>query len=240
MSANSARSARSRLVFPLDYGSLAEAREGAARVSGAVGVLKVGLELFVQEGPAAVKLASELGCEVFLDLKLLDIPETVNRAVASACRLGVDYLTIHASGGPRVLEAAQTSAEREDTGLKLLAVTVLTSSDHEDLAAAGVSDPPALQVLRLARLAQNAGIPGLVCSALELGALRAEFGNEPLLVTPGIRPGGAAAGDQKRTATPAAAIQAGADLLVVGRPIRDSADPYAAAQAIVREIESVQ
>jgi len=233
-------SARARLVFPLDYASLAEARVGAGRVAPAVGVLKVGLELFVREGPPAVRLGPELGCQVFLDLKLLDIPETVSRAVASACQLGVDYLTLHASGGPRVLEAAAASAARENSGLKLLAVTVLTSSDQTDLAAAGVSDAPSVQVLRLARLAQRAGIPGLVCSALELMPLRAEFGQDLLLVTPGIRPAGAAAGDQKRTATPADAVRAGADLLVVGRPIRDSPDPHAAALAVLREIESVQ
>lgn len=233
-------SARARLAFPLDYPSLTLARAGAECVAPAVGVLKVGLELFVREGPPAVKIGDELGCKVFLDLKLLDIPETVSRAVASACQLGVSYLTVHASGGPRVLEAAAKSAERENTGLSLLAVTVLTSSEQADLAAAGVTDPPAAQVLRLARLARQAAIPGLVCSALELAPLRSEFGSELLLVTPGIRPAGAAAGDQKRTATPAEAVRAGADLLVVGRPIRDSADPLAAALAVVREIESVQ
>lgn len=228
------------MAFPLDYASLAEARLGAERVCAAVGVLKIGLELFVREGPPALKLAAELGCAAFLDLKLHDIPETVSRAVASACQLGADYLTVHASAGPRVLEAAVRSAERERTGLRLLAVTVLTSSDRADLEAAGVADAPAAQVLRLARLSQRAGVPGLVCSALELVPLREEFGRDLLLVTPGIRPAGAALGDQKRTATPADAIRAGADLLVVGRPIRDSPNPLAAALAVVREIESVQ
>lgn len=232
-------SGRGRLVFPLDYPSLAEARAGAERVCSAAGVLKVGLELFVREGPPAVEVAAELGCKIFLDLKLHDIPETVGRAVASACQLGVDYLTVHASGGPRMLEAAVRSAARENTGLKLLAVTVLTSSDQSELQATGVADAPAIQVLRLAGLARDAGVPGLVCSALELSALRAELGSELVLVTPGIRPAGADAGDQKRVATPADAIRAGADLLVIGRPIRDSPDPLATALEVVREIESV-
>ncbi|HEY6729243.1 MAG TPA: orotidine-5'-phosphate decarboxylase [Polyangiaceae bacterium] len=232
-------SGRARLVFPLDYASLSEARAGAERVCAGVGVLKVGLELFVREGPPAAKFAAELGCRVFLDLKLHDIPETVSRAVASACQLGVDYLTVHASGGPGMLEAAVRSAARENTGLKLLAVTVLTSSDQGDLLATGVADAPAAQVLRLAHLAHRAGVPGLVCSALELSVLRAQFGRDLVLVTPGIRPAGADAGDQKRVATPADAVRAGADLLVIGRPIRDSPDPLAAALAIVRAIESV-
>lgn len=233
-----ALSAVDRLVFPLDYPSLDEARRGAELVSSSVGVLKVGLELFLREGPAAVRLCRELGCRVFLDLKLLDIPATVARAVAGACALGVDYLTVHASGGTRILEAAQRSAEKENTGLELLAVTVLTSSDQDDLREAGIADGPEAQVLRLARLACRSGVGGLVCSAQELVALRRELGARVTLVCPGIRPAGSAAGDQKRVATPGEAIRAGADLLVVGRPIRDSADPERSARAIVQEIAS--
>ncbi|MEB2312898.1 MAG: orotidine-5'-phosphate decarboxylase [Sorangiineae bacterium] len=233
---SSLATARRRLAFALDYPSLAEARTGASRVREHAGVLKVGLELFVREGAPAVALGEQLGCEVFLDLKLHDIPETVERAVASACGLGARYLTLHAAGGPRMLEAAAGRAEREGTGLVLLAVTVLTSLDAADLAATGVSGSPAEQALRLARLARGAGIPGLVCSAAEVGALREALGPEPVLVTPGIRPSGASAGDQKRTGSPGGAIRAGSSLLVVGRPIRDAAEPAVAAQALVSEI----
>jgi orotidine-5'-phosphate decarboxylase len=223
-----------RLAFPLDYPSLADARRGAELVSGVAGVLKVGLELFVREGPEATKLAAEHGAELFLDLKLMDIPETVERAVASAAGLGARYLTVHASGGPKMLERAQRSAE--GSGLTLLAVTVLTSLDASDLSEVGVASAPGEQVRRLAELARRAGIGGLVCSAQEVGALRRALGPEVVLVTPGIRPAGASSDDQKRIATPTAALEAGASILVVGRPIRDAADPRAAARAIADEI----
>jgi orotidine-5'-phosphate decarboxylase len=161
----------------------------------------------------------------------------VERAVASAAGLGVRYLTLHASGGPRMLEAAARRAERENTGLTLLAVTVLTSLDAGDLSKTGVSDGPAAQALRLARLAVQSGVRGLVCSVAEVAELRRQLGPATVLVTPGIRPSGGAGGDdQKRTGTPAAAIHAGSSLLVVGRPIRDAADPASAARAVLREI----
>lgn len=230
-------SARDKLAFALDFPSLSQAKEGAARVASAVGVLKVGLELFVSEGPRAIELGQQLGCDIFLDLKLHDIPETVERAVASAAALGVRYLTLHAAGGPRMLVAAARRAERENTGLKLLAITVLTSLDAADLQATGVSSAPAEHALRLARLAHDQGIAGMVCSALEVGALRDALGPTPILVTPGIRPHANGADDQKRTGTPTGAIRAGASLLVVGRPIRDAEDPAAAARAIRDEIE---
>jgi orotidine-5'-phosphate decarboxylase len=227
---------RERLAFALDYPTLAEAEAGAARVADVVGVLKVGLELFVAEGPAAVRFGTKLGNRVFLDLKLHDIPETVERAVATASQLGASYLTLHAAGGPRMLEAAARRAEREGTGLKLLAVTVLTSLDASDLQATGVSASPTDHVLRLGKLARGAGIHGLVCSTAEVGALRSALGPEAILVTPGIRPAGAAVGDQKRVGTPASALKDGSSLLVVGRPIRDAADPAAAARAILAEM----
>ncbi|HVY27411.1 MAG TPA: orotidine-5'-phosphate decarboxylase [Polyangiaceae bacterium] len=227
---------RERLAFALDYPTLADAEAGAARVAEVVGVLKVGLELFVAEGPAAVRLGSRLGNRVFLDLKLHDIPETVERAVATASQLGASYLTLHAAGGPRMLEAAATRAQREGAGLKLLAVTVLTSLDAADLQATGVSATPAEHVLRLGALARGAGIHGLVCSTAEVGSLRRALGPDAILVTPGIRPAGAAAGDQKRVGTPASALKDGSSLLVVGRPIRDAADPAAAARAILAEM----
>lgn len=230
------RSTRERLAFALDYPTLAEAEAGAARVGEQVGVLKVGLELFVAEGPAAVRLGQRFGNRVFLDLKLHDIPETVERAVATAGQLGATFLTLHAAGGPRMLEAAARRAEREAAGLKLLAVTVLTSLDASDLVATGVNEPPAHHVLRLGRLARSAGVHGLVCSTAEVSALRAALGPEAILVTPGIRPAGAASGDQKRVGTPASALKDGSSLLVVGRPIRDAADPAAAARAILDEM----
>ncbi len=227
---------RDRLAFALDFPRLEEAEAAAARVAASVGVLKIGLELFVAAGPKAALLGSKLGCKVFLDLKLHDISETVERAVATASQLGVAFLTVHAAGGPRMLEAAARRAEREGAGLRLLAVTVLTSLDQADLAAVGVSATPSDQVSRLARLSVQSGIPGLVCSTNEVGALRRELGPEVLLCTPGIRPAGSAAGDQKRVGTPASAVRDGASLLVVGRPIRDAADPAAAARAILTEM----
>jgi len=233
--------ARERLAFPLDYPTLTEARRGAELVAPSVGVLKLGLELFVREGPAAVKLGAELGCSIFLDLKLHDIPETVERAVASAGALGVRYLTLHAAGGPRMLERAAARADREHTGLELLAVTVLTSLDDADLEAVGCRDGASAQAARLARLAVGRGIPGLVCSVAEVGALRRELGPSVTLVTPGIRPAGdAKSDDQKRVGTPSGAIRDGSTLLVVGRPIRDAADPALAARRIVDEIAEAE
>ncbi|HVK65808.1 MAG TPA: orotidine-5'-phosphate decarboxylase [Polyangium sp.] len=226
-----------RLVFPLDYGSLEEARAGARVVAPSVGVLKVGLELFVREGPAAIAACHDLGRDVFLDLKLHDIPETVGRAVQSAASLGVRYLTVHAHGGRAMLERAAEEATRASAPLTILAVTVLTSLDAEDLTALGLSASPAEQAERVARLAWDAGVRGFVASASEAANLRSALGPEALLVTPGIRPAGSAAGDQKRITTPAQAISSGADLLVVGRPIRDAVNPLDAARAVVAEIE---
>jgi orotidine-5'-phosphate decarboxylase len=228
--------ARPKLAFALDYGTLAEAAAGACRVAPAVGVLKIGLELFVREGPRAVELGHTLDRAVFLDLKLCDIPETVERAVQSAAALGVRYLTLHASGGRAMLERAAGAAARAPRPLTLLAVTLLTSLDASDLASLGVSGGAREHALRLAKLAADAGIAGFVTSPQEVAALRSALGPAAVLVTPGIRPAGAASGDQKRTATPAAALEAGADLLVVGRPIRDAADPLSAAQTILQDV----
>jgi len=230
-------SARDRLAFPLDYPSLDEARRGAERVVASAGVLKIGLELFVKEGPAAVRLGEELGAAVFLDLKLHDIPETVERAVASAVGLGVRYLTVHAGGGPRMLEGAAKRVEREGSKLRLLAVTVLTSLDDADLRSVGVNDGTSAQALRLAQLAVSSGVSGLVCSAAEVRELRQALGPDVVLVTPGIRPADAnKSDDQKRVGTPASAIRDGSSVLVVGRPIRDAADPSLAARRILDEI----
>lgn len=228
--------ARESLAFALDFPTLADARVAAERTQGLVGVLKVGLQLFVREGEPAVKLGLEMGCDVFLDLKLHDIPNTVDGAVGSVAQLGARYVTIHAGGGPAMIEAAAKRANAEGTGLKVLAVTVLTSMDESDLHATGVASTSSEQVARLAALALNAGAHGLVCSTAEVGALRQTHGPSPILVTPGIRPAGVSVGDQKRVGTPTAAIRDGASLLVVGRAIGDAPDPALAAEAILDEI----
>lgn len=227
-----------RLVYPLDYASLEEARTGARLVAPHVGVLKVGLELFISEGSAAIALCHDLGLDVFLDLKLHDIPETVGRAVRSAASLGIRYLTVHAHGGRAMLERAAEEAAKAPTPMTILAVTVLTSLDAKDLEDVGVQAKPSEQVERVARLAWSAGVRGFVASAAEATNLRKTLGSEALLVTPGIRPAGKDVGDQKRVVTPTAAIAAGSDLLVVGRPIRDAADPREAARQVVQEIQT--
>jgi orotidine-5'-phosphate decarboxylase len=211
---------------------LTSARELIALLKGHVGVFKVGLELFTAVGPDAVRAVHDAGAACFLDLKLHDIPATMAKATASAARLGVRFLTVHAAAGPSALRAV--TAEAGDT--TLLAVTVLTSMDDTELAQVGLAGPAAAAVERLGALSVDAGVGGLVCSPLEVAALRARLGSAPTLMVPGVRPAGAAVGDQKRVATPASAIRDGADFLVVGRPIRDAADPVAAAQALVSEI----
>jgi len=230
-------SPESRIVFALDFPNLAEARAGAESVRGCVGVLKVGLELFVKEGPAALALARDAGAALFADLKLHDIPETVERAVASLAPAGARFVTVHAAGGAPMLSRAVERAARDTRGeLMILAVTVLTSLDDADLRAQGLSGRAEDHALRLARLAWSAGVRGFVCSPTEVAGLRAELGPEATLVTPGVRPAGAAAQDQKRVATPEEAVAQGADYVVVGRPIRDANDRAAAARAVAVEI----
>lgn len=231
---------RERLVFPLDYPDLDAARRGAEPIVESAGVLKVGLELFVREGPRAVSLAKSLGCEVFLDLKLHDIPATVERAVASAASLGARYLTVHASGGVDMVRNAVARAHRENPDLRILAVTVLTSLGAHDLHAMNVVASPSEHALKLALLAAEAGASGFVCSPAEVGTLRQRLGTTALLVVPGIRPAGSASDDQKRVGTPRDAVLSGADLLVVGRPIRDAADPAAAARGVLVEIADAE
>ena len=228
--------AGSHLAFALDYPDLPSAREGATLVAPAVGVLKVGLELFVRGGAEAAAIGRVEGCELFLDLKLHDIPETVGRAVASAARYGARYLTVHAAGGHAMLARAVEEARNAPEPMTILAVTVLTSLDEADLRAQGIGGTAREHVLRLAEGAWKAGVRGFVTSPAEARALREALGSEAYLVTPGIRPAGAASGDQKRVATPADAIAAGADLMVVGRPIRDAVSPREAAEALVAEI----
>ncbi|HEU4385920.1 MAG TPA: orotidine-5'-phosphate decarboxylase [Anaeromyxobacteraceae bacterium] len=220
---------RDRLCAALDFPSWREAEPFARAVAPAVGMLKVGLEIFAAEGPAAVRAAAALGRPVFLDLKLHDIPSTVEGAARNAARSGAALLTVHASGGPAVVEAAVRGA---GPAVRVLAVTVLTSLDQAALSRVGLAGPPEAAVVRLARLAVEAGAAGLVCSPLEVAAVRAAVGAAPLLVVPAVRPPGAAQGDQARVATPAEAVRAGADVLVLGRPLREAADPAAAARAI--------
>lgn len=225
---------RQRLMFALDVATLEEARPLVTQLASEVGVFKVGLELFTAAGPAALTAVHDSGRQSFLDLKLHDIPATVERAVAAAVRLGATYLTVHAAAGPSALRAAAQAAR--DSQLQLLAVTLLTSTDEAQLAAIGMQGPLPMALSRLARIAVDCGIPGLICAPSDCAALRAELGNDVLLVTPGVRPTGADVGDQKRVGTPAAAIAAGADCLVVGRPIRDASDRCAAARDIVQDI----
>lgn len=225
---------RDNLAFALDYPSLAEAREPLRLLAPYVGIAKVGLELFTREGPEAVRAVRSSGIDVFLDLKLHDIPETVERAVASAAELGARFLTVHCCGGRSMLKRA---VARAGADLTILGVTVLTSLDISDLLSIGVAATPEEQVLRMAHLGWDAGLRAFVCSPREVAALRAAF-PDATLVTPGIRPAGADVHDQKRAATPADAIRAGADILVVGRPIRDAASPPQLAASIVDEIDA--
>jgi orotidine-5'-phosphate decarboxylase len=223
-----------RIVFPLDVPDLDDARRWIARLGGHVGVFKVGLEIFTAIGPDAVRAVHDAGAACFLDLKLHDIPATMAGAAASAVRLGVRYLTVHASAGPAALRAVAEAAR--GSGTTILAVTVLTSLDVGELAAIGLAGTPGEGAERLAMVARDAGLTGLVCSPHEVAALRGVMGPSGTLVVPGVRPAGADRGDQRRVATPRDAIAAGADLLVVGRPIRNAPDPVEAADAIAREI----
>ena len=214
---------------------------GALRLLDVLGeppaLCKIGLELFTAEGPSVVKALQERGSAVFLDLKFHDIPNTVAHAVRSAAGLGVAMTTLHAGGGPLMLEAAAKAAAAEGSELLLLAVTVLTSMDETQLSATGITVEPRNQVLRLAGLAADAGIGGIVCSPLEIPVLRSSsLGRRLRIVTPGVRPSWAAVGDQKRVMTPSDAVKAGADWLVIGRPITAAADPSEAYALVVAEI----
>jgi orotidine-5'-phosphate decarboxylase len=228
---------RSPIAFALDYASVDEARAAARLVAPAIGMIKVGLELFVGAGPSVVALGKEVGLPVFLDLKLHDIPETVERAVAQASSLGARLVTVHASGGRVMLRRAVERAAREGGELAICAVTVLTSLDDADLRDVGLAGPASEAALRLARVAFEEGVRWFVCSPAEVRSLRSALGKDAVLVTPGVRPASAAKGDQKRVATPEQAIADGADWVVVGRPIRDASDPLAAARAIAAAIQ---
>jgi len=227
---------RSKLIVALDLPDRDSALRAVERLSGHVGYFKIGLELFTSEGPRLVEEIRGHGEQVFLDLKLHDIPNTVRGAVRSVCRLGVQMLTVHAAGGPAMLAGAQEEAQASGSPPMLLAVTALTSLSDRDIQTLGVTGTAEQWVERLAALAQESGIPGIVASSKELPMLRRRFKDALQFVVPGIRPAGAAVQDQSRTATPGQAIKDGASYIVVGRPILQSPDPAAAADAIVQEI----
>jgi orotidine-5'-phosphate decarboxylase len=228
------------ILCAIDTPDLARAQALAAAVRGVVAGIKLGLEFFTANGPAGVRQVVDRDTELFLDLKLHDIPNTVAGAVRAAAQLEPLLLTLHIAGGPAMMEAAVRAADAVahdgKRRVKLLGVTVLTSLDDGDLAAVGQEGPVGDQVRRLALLARDSGLDGVVCSPQEVAALRELCGSEFLLVVPGIRPSGAASGDQKRVTGPRAAVQAGADYLVVGRPITEAPHPAAAARAILNEL----
>jgi orotidine-5'-phosphate decarboxylase len=235
---------RDRIVAALDVPDPAAAAALAGKLAGHVGMYKVGLELFVAHGRAAIDSVRPFGLPIFLDLKLHDIPQTVEAAARGAGALGAALVTVHASGGAEMIAAARRglSAGAAAAGVaapKLLAVTVLTSLGADDLRAVGFAGTPAEAALRLSRVAMKAGADGLVCSPEEVAELRRELGPAPLLVVPGIRPAGAASGDQRRTGTPRAAVEAGASHLVIGRPLRDAPDPAAAADSIAAALDAM-
>lgn len=230
--------ARERLIIALDVPGADAALALVDRLENSCRWCKVGLELFVAAGPAIVEKLAARGFSIFLDLKFHDIPNTVSGAVRSATALGARMLTLHACGGPAMMAAAKDAVSGLSDPPQLLAVTVLTSMDPAQLSAVGVNRSPAQQVKLLAETGLAAGLNGFVCSPEEVGELRALTGPQGVLVVPGIRPAGAAVGDQKRIATPGLAIRSGASFLVVGRPITKAPNPAQAAEAIVKEIAS--
>jgi orotidine-5'-phosphate decarboxylase len=233
-----------QLLVALDLDTAAEARQMAERLRGVVGGLKINVHLFTQEGPSFVEELVGRGDRVFLDLKFHDIPNTVASAVRAAGRLGVWMLNVHASGGRTMLEAARRAADQSarDHGRRplVIAVTVLTSLDKKALSDVGINGDPEAQVERLALLAQDAGLDGVVASPLEAQRLRERCGPDFVIVTPGIRGAGAASDDQARTLSAAEAVEAGATYIVVGRPILRAADPREAARAITDSLASVR
>jgi orotidine-5'-phosphate decarboxylase len=230
--------ARQRLIVALDVSTAAAAREIVAAVGESASHYKVGMQLYTAEGPGIVRELIGSGRRVFLDLKYHDIPNTVAAAVVEAGRLDVSMLTVHASGGGTMLRAATEAARNANPQMKILAVTVLTSLGDSDLERIGVRGRVQDQVIRLGALALADGCHGVVASAREASQLRAEFGPDFVIVTPGVRPLGAEHGDQVRVVTPREAITAGATYIVVGRPITGAADPAAEARAILAEINA--
>ncbi len=230
--------ARKKVIFALDVNGLAEIDRYAGILAGKVGMFKVGKELFSATGPDAVRAVQRHGGQVFLDLKYHDIPNTVAKAMLESARLGVQLANLHALGGAAMMEAAATAVRKEfgDQRPRLLAVTILTSSTEETLRGIGIEHSVQDMVVRLARLALDAGMDGVVASPLEIELIRAACGPDFLIVTPGVRPGFASQDDQQRIMTPSDAVKAGSDYLVIGRPIATAADPALAADLIVDEI----
>lgn len=233
---------KEKLIVALDVDSEKKALDLVGRLGRDVGFFKIGLELFSSCGPDIVKKIKNKKCGVFLDLKLHDIPTTVAKTASSLTRLGVDIINVHAFGGYDMMKKAAEVVESESKRLKiakpkLIAVTILTSMDENSLKKAGIDDNMETQVLRLALLAKEAGLDGVVASPSEVKTIRKNTGSSFLIVTPGVRPSWAAAGDQKRVATPKEAIDNGADFIVVGRPITEASDPLEAARKILKEIE---
>ena len=227
-----------KIIVALDFPDAASALALVDRLAPELCRLKVGKELFTAAGPELVRALGARGFEIFLDLKFHDIPNTVAAACRAAAGLGVWMMNVHASGGRRMMTAAQEALADQANRPLLIAVTVLTSMSAEDLGEVGVAAAPADQVLRLARLTQACKLDGVVCSAQEAALLRADLGADFRLVTPGIRPAGAAVGDQRRVMTPAEALRAGATDLVIGRPITAAADPLAALKQIQADIHT--
>jgi orotidine-5'-phosphate decarboxylase len=232
---------RHRLIFALDVESLAEAERLVVLLHEEVGVFKVGKQLFLHAGPEVVRMIHRHGAEVFLDLKFHDIPHTVAKAGVEAARLGVRFFDVHASGSLEMMDRTQMEVARvcRREGIrrpKILAVTVLTSLGKGDLRRVGVADEVEHQVVRLARLAKRAGVDGVVASPLEISHIRRACGRGFLIVTPGVRPASQGHDDQKRVMTPGDAMKAGADYLVVGRPIHHAHDPLAVAREIVADM----
>ncbi len=232
-------SPRDRLIVALDVPDATRALELVRQLDQIAGAFKIGKQLFVAEGPQIVREVVARQTCVFLDLKFHDIPNTVAAAVRSAAALGVSMLTVHASGGSKMLKAAVDAAAQSPNPPMILAVTVLTSMSDEDLQQVGVAGRVLDQVLRLAALAREAGCGGIVASAHEAREIRRELGDGFAIVTPGVRPAGAAIGDQSRVLTPAQAIAAGATHLVIGRPITEAANPADAARMILDEMGKV-
>ena len=234
---------RQRLIVALDLADPARARALATRLAPEVGMFKVGKQLFVNAGPDVVRMIQDLGGEVFLDLKFHDIPNTVAAAAVEAARLGVKLFNVHVSGGLEMMRQTAAAVEEvcEKEGLRrpsVLGVTVLTSLDASDLESMGVQGAVPAHVVRLAGMAQEAGLAGVVCSAQEVRDIRGACGDSFMLVTPGIRPAGQQAGDQKRVMTPGDAVRAGIDHIVVGRPITGADNPVEAARAVVAEMSA--
>ncbi|WP_019603180.1 orotidine-5'-phosphate decarboxylase [Teredinibacter turnerae] len=226
-----------QLLVAMDFNDINDCLALARQLDPQSCRLKIGKELFTTAGPAVVDSVQKLGFDVFLDLKFHDIPNTVAGAVKAAANMGVWMVNVHASGGQRMMEAARESLVLFSHKPLLIAVTVLTSMDQSDLNGIGITESPEAMVTRLASLAKVSGMDGVVCSALEAGAMKAQQGTDFLTVTPGIRPASTEAGDQRRVVTPEQAIANGSDFIVVGRPITQAEDPAAACAQIVNSIQ---